>query len=140
MKKITSLILVCAIAILTLIACTPNTDSGSATIVIDTEPNAVYTVDFEAGEFARGLLSALDKLGIAYTEEGGMLYSVGELAPAAPTYIYIYSSVSENHDVSSWAQSITYEGNTLVSVGFGAAELTFVDGAIFYIGTITYEQ
>jgi hypothetical protein len=140
MKKITSLILVCAIAILTLIACTPNTDSGSATIVIATETPTVYTVDFEAGEFTRGLLSALDKLGIAYTEEGGMLYSVGELAPTAPTYIYIYSSVSENHDVSSWAKSITYEGNTLVSVGFGAAELTFVDGAIFYIGTITYEQ
>ena len=139
MKKAISIITACAIILIALTACTPtNAGGGSATIVIGTETPTEYTLDFEAGDITNGLLSAFDMLGLEYDISGGFLNGVGELNPIAPTYIWIYTSVSADADVSSYATTLVYKGTTLTSTGKGAEEMTIEDGAIIYVGTITY--
>ena len=111
----------------------------TVTLVIKGD-DTVYTYKAtEEKTLDNGLFSLLDALDIEYSESSGMLYSVGKLAPEPPEYIYIYTSVAADADVSAYKQEMTYDGKTLTSSGVGAKDMTFEDGAIIYIGTISYE-
>ena len=111
----------------------------TVTLVIKGD-DTVYTYKAtEEKTLDNGLFSLLDALDIEYSESSGMLYSVGKLAPEPPEYIYIYTSVAADADVSTYKQEMTYDGKTLTSSGVGAKDMTFEDGAIIYIGTISYE-
>lgn len=138
MKKTTSLICVFAIVLLCLASCNPPTSSGTATIVIGTETPSEYTLEFKDGDITDGLLSALDLLEIEYVEDGGMLSSVGDLSPTGSTYIWIYTSVDADKDVTAYATTMEYNGVQLTSTGKGAKTMSIVDGAIIYIGTISF--
>ena len=138
MKKTLSAVLACAIILLSLAACTPQIYDGKVTVVIGTQEPTEYTLDYNADDITDGLLSVLTLLNISFNESGGFLYSVGELAPTAPEYIYIYTSLSENDDTSSYATTLEYRGVTLTSVGVGARDMYIADGGIIYIGTIIY--
>ena len=138
MKKTLSAILILAVCFTLLSSCNGDTTGGTATVVIDTETPTVYTIEFSGTDITKGLLSLLDLVDIEYDISGGFLNGVGALNPEPPTYIYIYSSLLADADVSSYATSTEYEGTTLHSVGFGAEELHIEDGAVIYISTITY--
>ena len=140
MKKTVSLMAIFAILTLTLISCKPTADtSGSVTVVIGTEAPTEHVLEFEEGDITNGLFSVLDKLELAYTTDSyGMLASVDTLAPTAPTYIYLYTSVAEDFDVSQYALTMEYGSITLTSSGVGAAAMHITDSAVIYIGTITW--
>lgn len=133
-----SIILVLALCAASLASCKKDEKDGTVTVVIGTETPVEYTLDFESEDIENGLFSVLELLEIDYEESGGFLNSVGSLSPTPPEYIYIYTSVEKDKDVSSYAQTLEYKGNMLTSAGVGAGELTIVDDAIIYIGTINY--
>lgn len=138
MKKTLSLVLIAVMLLISLTACNIPTTDGTVTVVIGTGIPTEYTLDYKAEDITDGLLSVLTLLDINYDKTGSFLNSVGDLAPTHPEYIYIYSSVAENADTSSYATTMDYKGTILTSVGCGAKDLHVKDGAIFYIGTITY--
>lgn len=138
MKKQLSFICVFVLLLGCLFSCTPPSENGTATIVIGTEEPREYTLEFREGDITNGLFSALDLLDIEYTEEGGMFYSVGNLAPTGNTYIWIYTSVDADRDVTAYATTMEYRGTTLTSTGKGAKDMSITDGAIIYIGTISW--
>ena len=107
---------------------------------------AEYKVPLDKINVTEGLISVLsyleeiDALDYEYGESG-MLESVGELENSLERgeWIFIYTDVAEDIDVSEYAQTIEYEGRTLTSAGVGASELKIKDGATYYIGLIVYE-
>ena len=147
MKKILSLIIVIALlaASLTLtVSCSQNDTSGKATIVIGTEEKKVYTVPLSELSEGAGLMPAFEYLkannGLEYDISGTMINSIGGLKNdyALGSYIYIYTSVEADFDVSEWKMEMDYNGKTLVSSGVGFNEMSLTDGAIVYIGLISW--
>ena len=103
-----------------------------------------YTVELEKLGEGSGLIPLLNYLkeneGLGYSISGTFLDSVGEISNdyANITYIYIYTSVERDFDVSEYKTTISYKGTELVSSGVGATEMTLTDGAVIYIGTIVW--
>ena len=147
MKKILSLALVLAICLalgLSLVSCGANDPEGNATLVIATEEKQVYDLPLSKLSDGKGLLPVFEYLkeekGLEYDVSGTMINSVGGLANDYDlgTYIYIYTSVEKDFDVSEYKTEIEYEGKTLVSAGVGFNEMSVTDGAIIYIGLISW--
>ena len=69
----------------------------------------------------------------AYRDDGALKENAAE-----STYIFIYTSVEKDFDVTTMATKMDYKGTSLTSAGIGATSMTVEDGAIFYIGTIKY--
>ena len=145
MKKILSLIIVIALlaASLTLtVSCSQNDTSGKATIVIGTEEEKVYTVPLSELSEGKGLMPAFEYLkaneGLEYDISGTMINSIGGLENdcVLGSYIYIYTSVEADFDVSEYRMEMDYNGKTLVSSGVGLDEMRLLDGAIIYVGTV----
>ena len=139
--------LVLIMAILPLSACmSPEHDkSGTFTLVIGGDTETVYTVDIEKVQIQNGLLSVLDYLketkGLNYTADAtGFLTEVGDVKQDASsgTYIYIWTSVESDFDVSEYATTKDYNGTTLTSTGVGTKDMTIKDGAVIYIGTVKW--
>ena len=144
-NKIIALILalVCSVALLA--ACGGTTDKdGKITVVLGLDVPVEYEVDLGELTVDAGLFSVLDYLAaegkLTYEKNGTMISSVGELKPDAAKgeYIYIYTSVEADFDVSDWGTTMEYKGMTLTSSGVGAGDMTVSDGAVIYIGTIIY--
>lgn len=142
MGRILTLVLVIAIALCALASCGENSKSGFVTVVIGTETPTEYKVNLDKVEGTDGLLSVLAYLktekNLTYAETGGFLNEVGDLKPEAPVYIYIYTSVEEDFDVSTYATTMEYKGQTLTNSGVGAKDMHMTDGAVIYIGTINF--
>ena len=148
MKKILSAILVLTLvltAAFTLSSCSKNDPVGNATLVIATEEKQVYDIPLSKLREGRGLLPAFEYLkaekGLEYDINGTMINNLGGLENDYETgrYIYIYTSVEADFDVSEYKKEIEYEGKTLVSSGFGFEKMTLKDGAIIYVGLISWE-
>ena len=122
------------------------TDKGKMTLVIERSNSVPYEVNLNDVKIENGLISVLDYLKaegkLDYSMNGTMIDSVGELKNDASKgeYIYIYTSVAEDADVSQWAKTVEYEGKTLVSSGLGATEMHIKADAIIYIGLIVWEN
>lgn len=122
--------------------------SGSCTVVVGEEPEMVYEVSLDDLTVDNGLMSVLEylkeKKGLSYTSNdtgyGAYLTSVGALQEdsSTSTYIFIYTSVEKDFDVSAMATTMDYKGTTLTGSGVGASSMTIEDGAIYYIGTVKY--
>ena len=67
-----------------------------------------------------------------------MINSIGGLENdcVLGSYIYIYTSVEADFDVSEYRMEMDYNGKTLVSSGVGLDEMRLLDGAIIYVGTV----
>ena len=117
---------------------------GTVTLVIGTETPTEFEVDVADVDASKGLIGVLEylksegKLDFGIT--GTYLDYVGEIKndAATGTYIYIYTSVAADADVSEYATTVEYGGKTLTSAGVGAYEMTLSDGAVIYIGTIVW--
>ena len=144
MKKLLSLALVLVMILASLCACSKNSSEGSATLVIATEEIQVYEVPLSKLSQGKGLLPVFEYLkeekGLGYDVSGTMINSVGGLVNDYDLgrYIYIYTSVEADFDVSEYKMEIEYDGKTLVSSGVGFGEMSVVDGAIIYIGLISW--
>ena len=131
-------------------------DNGSCTIVLSVSgESAEYEVSLEALAGKEGAIAALDYLTetgkITYTaEDGGYGAYLTEVVTTdgtvslkqdamAGVYLYIYTSVEADIDVSSHATTVEYKGTTLTSAGVGISEMSLTDGAVIYITTITYQ-
>ena len=144
MKKILSIILVIAMMLCCLCACAKNDPEGNATLVIATEEKQIYDIPLSKLSEGKGLMPAFEYLkaeeGLEYDISGTMINSIGGLENdyVLGSYIYIYTSVEADFDVSEYKEEIVYEGKTLVSSGVGFNEMTLSDGAVIYIGLISW--
>lgn len=165
MKKITSLILALLVicSLLSMVGCSDNTTTATTTtttasttttapavktmsLVVGTDEPTAYTVEIDNVEITDGLMSVLEYLktteGLEYTSDdtgyGAFLTKIGALEQKDNTYIYLYTSVEKDMDVSQYATTVEFEGKTLTSSGVGASEMTIEDGCTIYIGTINF--
>ena len=119
-------------------------EKGFCTVVIEGEPATEYRVNLDKVTGTDGLLSVLAYLktekSLAYTEEYGFLTEVGSVKQDADAgkYVYIWTSVEKDFDVSAYASTKTYSELTLTSTGVGAKDMTITDGATIYIGLYTW--
>ena len=154
-KVIATVVMLALVLSLALSACTPTHtvgDAGTVTIVLAPESEGgeciEYIVDLAELDGQEGLMTVLAYLketqGLAYTEKdggyGAYLTQVAHLAEdyASGTYLYLYTSVEADADVSEYATTIDYKGHVLSSSGVGSSSMQIEDGAIIYIGTIVY--
>ena len=140
-----AVILLAVCMVFSLAACDKKSESkGEMTLVIASDSPAEYKVDLDEVEITKGLMSVLDYLKaegkLDYAETSGYLDSVGPLKNNMETgeYVYIYTSVSQDFDVSQFATTVEYEGQTLTSSGVGANEMHIEDGCVIYIGYIVW--
>ena len=119
--------------------------NGYCKVVLGNAEQTAYTVNLDEITVENGLLSLLDHLKEAESltyecDPSGFLTEVGDVKQDASTgtYIYIYTSVEADQDVSEYKTTLTYEDMTLVSTGVGAKDMTLEDGAVIYIGTIVW--
>ncbi len=118
--------------------------TGKIKIVIGGDNPKEYIVDLEKVDGGRGLVSVLDYLkkekNINYKLEGTMLTKVGDLEnnSAESKYIYVYTTVEKDQDVTSFGTSIEYKGITIKSSGVGVYSMHVEEGAIIYIGLISW--
>lgn len=155
-KGLLSLVLIAALLVC-VAACGGEVDpEGVATLVIvNGEDSASYEVGLSnLPEGAKGAISLLDYLKaegkLDYASEdsgyGAYLTSVsdneGKVSvandAASGTYIYIYTSVEGDADVSEYKTEVEWEGKTLTSSGVGLSQMSVTDGAVIYITVIKY--
>ncbi len=146
MKKILSAILALTLLLFALTSCFgANDPEGNATLVIATEEIQVYDLPLSKLSAGKGLLPAFEYLankeGLEYDVSGTLINNVGGLENnyETNTFVYIYTSVEADFDVSEYKSEVEYEGKTLVSSGKGFSEMTLCDGAVIYIGTIVFQ-
>lgn len=116
------------------------------TLVIGTATPTSYTVELDKVDQSKGIMGVLEYLkqekGLEYESDdtgyGAFLTKVGVLEQSGGTYIYLYTSVEKDADVSQYATTIDYNGKTLCSSGVGASEMTIEDDCVIYVGTIEY--
>lgn len=131
----------------TLTACNetePEDTAGCVTLVIAGKEESVYTVSLDGLTIDKGLVSVLDALKaegkLDYGITDTFLDYVGDVKNdyAKGEYVYIYTSVTKDQDVSEYKQTKSYNGKELVSSGVGATEMTIEDGALIYVTTIKW--
>lgn len=154
MKKIISALLLLtllAVAALSLAACAPRAggaetddttgkkmflviaDGSSASDIV-----SVTTVPLDGMDGAN-LLDVLDAAQIGYTESGGFINSVDGITLGANEFIYLYTSVEKDKDVTQYALTVDWwMGTTLTSSGVGASQMTIEDGCTVLIGKIVW--
>ena len=126
-----------------------NQESGNIiTLVVGGAQEKVYSVDFSDIAIEEGVYSIVKALStkglLTYkandTGYGAYLTELGDLKEdaATATYLFLYTSVEKDFDVSEWASTKVWEGKTLTSAGVGITEMTVENGAIIYIGTVSY--
>ena len=148
-KIITAILLVFLLA-LTFVACIdPDNDSqGTMTLVLLNGDDAKeYTVDLSkipSDSVQTGLIAVLDYLQtdgqLTYTEAGGLLTQVGDLIEdrVDGKYIYIYTDVEADFDVSEYAVQITYKEKSYTNSGLGASQMNIKDGCTIVITYIVW--
>ncbi len=146
-KKIIVLTLILAL-VFALVGCIePSADTeGEMTVVVG---ETAYTVDLSKVTINNGLLSVLEYLkesqGLVYKTRtdsyGTMITEVNELKENAGTgtYLFLYTSVEKDYDVSEYATTKDYNGVTLTSSGVGASLMSIEKDCVILITTITYQ-
>ena len=141
---------------LCLTACGGEIDSEGKCTVVLAEGGAIaeYEVPLSSLEGGKGAIAALDylvadgKITYLSTDIGYGVYLTEVVATdgsvsvkedgSKDKYVYIYTSVEADYDVSEYAQSVNYKDGVLVSSGVGISEMSLPDGAVIYISTIIY--
>ena len=146
MKKIVSFLLVLTF-MLALSACGNTQDvNGSCRVVIMGETATQYSVDLSKVEVSEGVFSLLkylkdnENLTLEFNSGayGAELTKLGALSPNDNEYICVWTSVSKDFDVSSWAQTTTYDGVSLTTSGLGVSSMTVEDNAVYYFSLVSF--
>lgn len=150
MKKLTlffTIVLVLSTVALSFTACVkPSVDSeGTMTLVVgETE----YIVDLSKIDKDKGVISIIEYLNETENLEyeltdsvyGAYYTQIGEIKQDIDTntYLYFYTSVESDFDVSEYAKSMTYKGKTLMSAGVGATGMSVLKDCVILVTTIVY--
>jgi hypothetical protein len=118
---------------------------GYCKVVLGDTNKTEYEVNLDLVKIDNGLFSVLDHLkttkGLTYAcDASGFLTEVGGVKQdtTAGVYVYLFTSVAKDQDVSQYKSTQTYGDMTLVSAGVGAKDMTIENGAVIYIGTISW--
>ena len=141
-----ALLLALTLVCLAFVACSKKemSETGFCTIVIEGAPAVEYRVNLDKVTGTNGLIAVLDYLkeaeGLTYTESAGMLTEVGSVKQNTTlgNYVYIWTSVEKDFDLTQYASTKTYGDVMLTSSGVGAKDMTLTDGALIYIGIYTW--
>lgn len=135
------------IAVTALTACEKEGVFGkkdTMTLVVGTEEPAEYEIKLAGMKRNCNLIDVLDAAKkqheLNYVEKEGMLYEVGALKPDSGKreYIYLFTTVESDFDVSEYVKTMTYKETSLTSSGVGASKMTIFADCTVYIGTIVY--
>jgi len=125
---------------------------GTAVILVKAAEDGAapqkYEVNLAKVSGDEGLVSVLDYLkktkDLAYTMEssefGAFLTQVNSIAQDATKgeYLYVYTTVQEDYDVSAYASNVTVDGITFTNSGVGASTMHIKDGSTIYIGIVKW--
>ncbi len=147
-SKLLSLVVVLVLVVaFALVACVPqgnqpnDPQEGTCTVVVGEK---AYSVDLSKVTITEGLFSVLDYLkdtqGLTYSATNGYLNSIDSLANNYETseYIYIYTSVKADFDVSDYATTEEYNDVTLTSSGVGGKEMHIEKDCVILITLIKW--
>lgn len=150
-KKISVFVIVAVLALSALASCSngasvPQGSEGDTfTLVVAGEVISEYKIGLDKIVGSNRLVSVLEYLenidAIDYEVEGTMLTKVGELEndAAEGEWIYVYTTVEDDIDVSQYAKTVEYDGRSIISSGKGARDITVEKDAVIYIGLIVYD-
>lgn len=155
LKKLAAVVALVMAALVVFAACGQGDKlTGTATLVIHGETDAVYTVNYKDTKFTTqntvldlmGYLSDNNQLAFSVTASGSAEFgysafvtSVGSLSPTGNSYIAFYHNKEADKDVSAYAQpNITYNDATLYYSGLGVGSVKLTDGLIVYFTVLTY--
>ena len=147
LTKIITLVLALMLALTTLVACNPESDSeGTVTLVIDNgETQDIFTVEIADVEGDEGVLSIIKHLKaegkLDYKiDSSDFLHEIGSVKenPAEGKYVGVWTSAKEDFDVSGYATTKQFRDLTLTSSGFGVKDMTVKDGAFIYFSYIIW--
>lgn len=149
-KRITviaiALIAITVCAIFGLTACGDGKGKGDVTVVIACDgSDKEYCVDADEvdGEGVMAILVYLKEnkgLHLIYSESayGAYITEIGNFKEGNGEYVYFFTSVEKDYDVSEYAQAVNYKGQTLTSSGVGVSQMSVEEDAVIYIGKIKY--
>ncbi len=149
MKKLTKIIalaLALMLALTSFVACNPESDpEGEVTLVVAGDTTEVFTVEISEIEGEKNVLTLVEHLkneGVLdyKTDATGLFTEIGSVKQNAEErkYVWIWTSVEEDFDVSQSVPTKEYNGKTLTSSGFGAKDMALKDGAIIYFSYIIW--
>lgn len=95
------------------------------------------------GQTGKGVFAVLDYLKakgeITYTADStGFLTQVNGIKQEGNKYIYLYTSVEKDADVSQYASTIEYKGKQYPNSGFGASQMTIEKDCVIIISVIVW--
>ena len=139
LTKLIALMLVIAAALSVLVSCGGTDAAGKATLVIEGDSLTEYEVsldEFEGNSVADMLNYLKETKGIAFEYSGTMVTQVGDVKndDGAGKWVYFWTSVADDMDVTEWVSYVEYDGKQLASSGKNVFEMTVADGAVIYVG------
>lgn len=146
-SKVAVIVCLALALVLCAVACQPEMPSkGEVTIVVAPLEGEATEYEVDLSDIAEdgGVIAILDYLQtnkrLEYSRYGAYLTKVGNLQQndATGEYIYLYTSVAKDADVSEYASTVEYKGKTLNNSGEGVARMSVEDGAIIYITIIKF--
>ena len=79
---------------------------------------------------------------LTYTSQesayGAYLTQVNSLKEENGNYIYLYTDVEKDFDVSEYATTVDYDGKTLTNSGVGVSQMSVKEGCTILITTISF--
>ena len=149
--KILVAILLISLLATALFACiNPDSDSqGKMTLVVlDGDNTKEYSVQLEdvTDISSKGLVAILDHLKakgeLTYSSNdsgyGAYLTQVNGLSEGNGIYVYVYTDVQADFDVSQYASQITYKDKSYTNSGVGISQMSVKDGCTIVITTISF--
>ncbi|MDE6275929.1 MAG: hypothetical protein K2M75_05255 [Clostridia bacterium] len=150
-KIIVAILLILLLATALFACINPDNDTeGQMTLVVLNGDNAKeYAVDLAqipSGNASKGLIAVLDYLKgkgqLSYASNdsgyGAYLTQVNELKEQGGYYLYVYTDVQDDFDVSQYAQQITYKNKSYTNSGVGVSQMSVKAGCTIIISTIYY--
>lgn len=162
MKKLLTVILTLALLCtlsLALFACTdpatPCDTSGDVEpvektmtlVLLEGDYVEEFTVDLDklasSEQKSKGLLAVLDYLkqteGLTYAmDASGFLTQVNEIKQEDNKYVFLYTSVAKDEDLTQYASSIEYKGKKYSNSGVGAKDMTIEKDCVIIISVIVW--
>lgn len=149
--KIISILLLVFLLATALFACiNPDRDSqGKMKLVVlyDEENAEEYTVDLaDVKNSSNGLIAILDYLQnngmLEYSANdsgyGAYLTKVGGLKEGNGYYLYVYTDVEADFDVTQYASQISYKNKTFTNIGIGVSQMSIKSGCTIIITLIKF--
>lgn len=122
--------------------------TGEITIVVATGESPIeFKVDIADVKGENGLFSVLEylqeneRIAFKHTGTDTNIYLTeinGFVSGTDGEWIYIYTNVEKDFDVTEYKSEVEYKGQKLTSSGVGASLMTIQNGTLIYIGTIKF--